>query len=79
MFLKKTALDRRLFLRSVGATLALPLLDAMTPAFATTEQPVPRMAFLYVPNGANMGPVDTCRFRKRICFLSNAQIPRTIP
>ncbi|HWE50243.1 MAG TPA: DUF1552 domain-containing protein [Bryobacteraceae bacterium] len=54
MFLTKKALDRRFFLRSVGATLALPLLDAMTPAFASPTKAVPRMAFLYVPNGANM-------------------------
>src|SRR5258708_401868 len=54
MFITKTALDRRLFLRSVGATLALPLLDAMTPAFASASKATPRMAFLYVPNGANM-------------------------
>jgi hypothetical protein len=54
MFIKKTALDRRLFLRGVGAALALPFLDAMTPAFASASKATPRMAFLYVPNGANM-------------------------
>jgi hypothetical protein len=31
-FITKTALPRRTFLRSVGATVALPLLDAMVPA-----------------------------------------------
>ena len=32
MFLTKTALPRRTFLRGVGATVALPFLDAMVPA-----------------------------------------------
>jgi hypothetical protein len=54
MFVKKTALDRRFFLKGVGAALALPFLDAMTPAFASASKATPRMAFLYVPNGANM-------------------------
>ena len=48
-------LHRRTFLRGVGATLALPLLDAMVPAFAQTRfsaaNPVVRMGFIYVPNG----------------------------
>ena len=33
MFIGKRHLPRRSFLRGAGATLALPLLDAMTPAF----------------------------------------------
>ena len=32
MIITKMALPRRTFLRGVGATLALPLLDAMVPA-----------------------------------------------
>ena len=32
MMITKMALPRRTFLRGVGATLALPLLDAMVPA-----------------------------------------------
>ena len=54
MFIKKIALDRRLFLRGVGATLALPLLDAMMPAFAATPKAIPRMSFMYIPNGINL-------------------------
>ena len=50
------ALPRRSFLRGLGTTaIALPFLDAMTPAFAAktaTKAPV-RMAFVYVPNGIN--------------------------
>jgi hypothetical protein len=54
MFITKKAVDRRLFLRGVGAALALPLLDAMAPAFAATTKAIPRLSFMYIPNGANM-------------------------
>ena len=33
MIVTKKAIPRRTFLRGMGATLALPLLDAMVPAF----------------------------------------------
>ena len=33
MIITKLALPRRTFLRGLGATLALPVLDAMVPAF----------------------------------------------
>jgi hypothetical protein len=52
MFITKKALSRRTFLRGAGATLALPFLDAMTPALrAQSRMPVPRLGFLYIPNG----------------------------
>ena len=49
------ALHRRTFLRGLGAAVALPMLDAMTPALkaSTVKTPV-RMAFVYVPNGIDM-------------------------
>jgi hypothetical protein len=51
MVVFKKAIPRRTFLRGVGATLALPMLDAMTPALtAATTRPI-RMAFLQTPNG----------------------------
>jgi hypothetical protein len=53
MFVKKIAMDRRNFLRAAGVTLALPMLDAMSPAFAATTKAVPRISFLYIPNGVN--------------------------
>ena len=62
MYVKKISLDRRTFLRAAGVTLALPMLDAMTPAFAATTRAVPRLAFLYTPNGVNpntWAPVGT--------------------
>ena len=52
-------IPRRTFLRGLGASIAIPLLDAMRPARAVasvlgaTNPPV-RMAFLFVPNGVNM-------------------------
>ncbi len=51
-------LSRRTVLRGLGATIALPFLDAMYPAFASQAikkalRPN-RMAFLYVPNGIVM-------------------------
>ena len=51
-------LDRRTVLRGIGATLALPLLDAMVPAHTATRltaaAPVKRFAAVYMPMGANM-------------------------
>src|SRR5678810_638968 len=47
----KVAIPRRTFLRGVGATLALPVLDAMTPAFAAPSTRPTRMAFMQTPNG----------------------------
>ncbi len=50
-------LPRRTFLQGVGATIALPFLDAMAPALASSRVPgkAPvRMAFVYVPNGIDM-------------------------
>lgn len=57
MIVTKKALGRRTFLRGICTALALPVFDAMTPAFAAPARsgaaPV-RMAFLYVPNGIIM-------------------------
>jgi hypothetical protein len=51
-------LARRSFLRGLGAAIALPALDAMTPAFAAAARlganTPRRMAFVYVPNGIIM-------------------------
>jgi Protein of unknown function (DUF1552) len=44
-------LSRRTVLRGLGASVALPMLDAMRPAFAATEPDPLRLAFTYVPNG----------------------------
>src|SRR5580700_7818526 len=50
----RKSIPRRTFLRGTGAALALPVLDAMTPAFATaTTRPI-RLGFVEVPNGIMM-------------------------
>ncbi len=54
MMIFKKAMPRRTFLRGVGTTLALPLLDGMIPAFAAAQQTAKRMSFVYVPNGRIM-------------------------
>lgn len=57
MFISKMAIPRRTVLRGLGSMLALPLLDAMVPAMTTlaaAAQPVRRLGFVYIPNGANM-------------------------
>ena len=50
------SLARRTVLRGLGATLALPLLDAMIPAFAprAATRPAHRFLTFYVPNGMAM-------------------------
>src|SRR6266446_4534272 len=57
MFTNKR-LPRRSFLKGVGTVVALPMLDAMVPAFArggTVDMKAPvRVAFAYVPNGIVM-------------------------
>ncbi len=53
----KKAIPRRTFLRGIGTTIALPLLDGMVPALAAQAEvakPVVRMAFIYGPNGRIM-------------------------
>ena len=54
MFITKLALPRRTFLRGVGATVALPFLDAMVPAVSGQSKSAPRFAVVYIGNGANM-------------------------
>src|SRR5687768_18338337 len=58
MFLTTKSLPRRTILRGLGATLALPFLDAMTPAMAAAAQrarkPAHRFLAFYVPNGMAM-------------------------
>jgi hypothetical protein len=50
------SIPRRTALRGIGATLALPLLDAMVPAFAlrAATAPIHRFQAFYVPNGMAM-------------------------
>jgi hypothetical protein len=58
MIITKMHLSRRTMLRGLGASLALPLLDAMVPALTalarTAAAPVRRFGVFYVPNGMSM-------------------------
>ena len=58
MIVTKKALPRRTVLRGLGATIALPLLDGMVPAFAairnTAASSTKRFGVVYVPMGAIM-------------------------
>ena len=56
MIITKTFMPRRTVLRGVGATLALPLLEAMVPAatpLAKTAKPVRRLGFVFMPMGCD--------------------------
>jgi hypothetical protein len=58
MYITRKSLPRRTFLKGVGVTLALPVLDAMIPARTlwaqTPAKALPRLGFVYVPHGAIM-------------------------
>ena len=58
MLITKKAIPRRTMLKGLGATLALPLLDAMVPPLTalqkTAANPVTRFGVMYVPNGMVM-------------------------
>jgi hypothetical protein len=58
MIITKKALPRRTFLRGMGASLALPLLDAMVPSMTalakTAAEPVRRLGFVYMPMGCDI-------------------------
>jgi hypothetical protein len=54
MMITNKTLPRRTFLRGVGATLALPLLDSMLPAFSRLSaagKSAVRLGYVYTPNG----------------------------
>ena len=58
MIITRKMLPRRTFLRGMGATIALPLLDAMVPAMTALAQtaaaPVRRLGFVYMPMGCDL-------------------------
>jgi len=58
MLITKKAIPRRAVLRGLGATMALPLLDAMVPPLTalqnTPAKPITRFGVMYVPNGMVM-------------------------
>ena len=58
MIITRKTLPRRTFLRGMGASLALPLLDAMVPSMTalarTPAEPVRRLGFIYMPMGCDI-------------------------
>src|SRR5262245_52907272 len=76
MFLTKKHISRRTILRGAGATLALPLLDAMVPAATllaqTAAAPKPRFVGCFVPHGMAPGywvpEKDGTDFEYTFCF-----------
>ena len=52
MIITKKAIPRRMFVRGLGVTLSLPLLDSMIPALSAGTKPVVRLGFIYHPTGA---------------------------
>jgi len=58
MIITKKSLPRRTLLRGIGASIALPLLDAMVPAMTaqakTAAAPARRLGYVYIPMGANL-------------------------
>jgi hypothetical protein len=54
MIIARKSIPRRAFLRGTGAVLALPVLDAMTPALSAEPARPIRLSFVEVPNGIMM-------------------------
>src|SRR4051812_29286862 len=58
MIITKKAMPRRRFLRGMGLTMALPLLEAMVPAATplakTAANPVRRLGFVFMPMGCDI-------------------------
>ena len=58
MIITKKSLPRRTFLRGLGTTVALPLLDAMIPAAtalaSTPAKPVRRLGYIFIPMGSDI-------------------------
>lgn len=54
MIVTRKCLPRRTVLRGLAATLALPLLESMSPAFARAQPLARRLCVVYLPNGIRM-------------------------
>ncbi len=78
MIITKMALPRRTFLRGLGATVALPLLDAMVPAASAMARTVSiaprRLGIVYMPMGVHYDPW-TPKQNGRLTELSESLSP----
>ena len=78
MVITHMALPRRTFIRGIGATLALPLLDAMVPAMSALPKAAPRFAAIYCGNGANMNDWTPQHGRRRLQLLADLETARDL-
>ena len=85
MTIFQKSLPRRTFLRGVGATLALPLLDAMVPAVIGVVTG-PRRLGADPPAGVRLraerghpGAVGACRDRPGLPVLADPEPARAVP
>ena len=82
MIVTRKAIPRRAILRGLGATVALPLLDAMVPAFGRLAAAAPktsRLSTIYVGNGANMKTWTPAAEGARLRADADARAARGIP
>ena len=68
-YITKKSIPRRTFIRGVGATFALPLLDAMVPA-ATALSKTPamgpkRLGYVFMPMGCDQSGTGSFAFLSR--------------
>src|SRR3982074_1920985 len=83
MFITRMALPRRTFLRGMGVTLALPLLESMVPALTATAKtaanPQRRFGASFVPLGERPGfwTPNTCG--EKFFFLAGSKASRAVP
>jgi Protein of unknown function (DUF1552) len=54
MIITRKKIPRRAVLRGMGATVALPFLDGMLPAFASQQESIARLSVVFAPNGVNV-------------------------
>ena len=79
----KKFLSRRTILRGLGASLALPLLDGMVPAFAgaahAATQAPKRLGAFYAPNGVAMPFWLPKSFEPGFALSPILQLARAVP
>ena len=66
MFVAKKALPRRTFLRAMGATVALPMLDAMVPALSAAPKPIAALRLRLHRQRRHPESVDSRHDRRRL-------------
>jgi hypothetical protein len=93
MIITKTVLRRRTLLRGLGASVALPFLDAMIPAIAATRRPL-RLGYVFMPMGcdqsrwtppgadlAQLSPIlaSLAPVKKHVAVITNLELRNAYP